>query len=193
MFSARNADFPIPPRREAELSAWDWKPRCGLRHFDARAQRGLACPTASPPLRLPPSACCAVMRRVPPRRRSSSQRPAAASAPRSLKEKPDSCPRDGVDGPAVRAGGTLVQRFGQIDPRIRRPLSVAQPEALVRRREGFVGGLAGSEPVWTDADERLPADLAGAVTGSGPVIARGMLSGTLGPSEANACSADREP
>ena len=55
------------------------------------------------------------------RRRSRSQRPAAASAPREDQGEVDSCPCGGVEAAAVRAGGTLVQRFARIDPRARRP------------------------------------------------------------------------
>lgn len=71
-------------------------------------------------------------------------------------------------------------------------LGVADSAALVRRREGFDGASGGSRVRMADADDRLPADLAGALTGSGPVIARDAVWQS-GPSDADASSADREP
>ena len=61
-------------------------------------------------------------------------------------------------------------------------LGVANYQALVRRREViWRGRRPAPESVWTEADARLQTDLAGGLTGSGLVIARGMLSGGLVP------------
>jgi hypothetical protein len=64
----------------------------------------------------------ALLRRLLFRRHPSYQRPAAPSALREPQAKQTAAPAMASRWPVVRAGSTLVQRFGRIEPPIRRPL-----------------------------------------------------------------------
>ena len=162
-------------------------------HVDAYTKRALACA-----IRLVgrstrgPSACVgfravadrALSEPLPLRRPLSSK--TSRPAPQRRRRGGASVSADSAScDPSVGSIHASDDRFG-----------VEKSDPLVARRTGV---SAGSGPSWTNADDRLPADIAGGLTGLSARIAREMPSGGSGhiwrfgsPRSCASC-ADREP